>query len=110
MIRRLRERRGDKILFVQKEDGTMSSDKEYQVEDLERIFTGATLSPVFRHNPKYPIKGGIARIAYNDIMDYKFIIRHDKNFNGNSFWSEDADVIAEYKSIEELVDDGWRLD
>ncbi len=88
----------------------MISDKEYQAKNLERIFSDGALSPVLKRNPKYPIEEGVPRIVYSDIMDYKFIIRHDKNFSGNSFWSEDADVIVTYNSIEELVNDGWRLD
>jgi len=88
----------------------MISDKEYQANNLEGIFSGGALSPIFRRNPKFPIEEGVPRIAYKDIMDNKFIIRHDKNFSDNSFWNEDADVIVKYNSIEELVDDGWRLD
>jgi hypothetical protein len=87
----------------------MITDKEYQIENLERIFKDGALSPVFKRNPKYPVDG-ISRIAYDDVMNYKCIIRHDKDFKDNSFWSEDADIIIEYKSIEDLVDDGWRLD
>ena len=88
----------------------MMTDTAYQTTNIERIFNDGALSPVFKHNPKFPIDGGVPRIAYNDVMDYKCIIRHDKAFNDNSFWSEDADIIIEYNSIEELVEDGWRLD
>jgi len=87
----------------------MTTDKEYQIQNLERIFNDGALSPIFKHNPKYPVEG-VARIAYGDVMDYKIVIRNEKDFSGNSFWSENADIIAEYKSIEDLVDDGWRLD
>ena len=88
----------------------MISDKEYQAKNLERIFSNGSLSPVFKQNPKYPIKYGVPRIAYSDIMNYKFMIRHNKNFSENSFWNEDAEVIVSYNSIEELVNEGWRLD
>lgn len=87
----------------------MTSDREYQIKNLEKITNDAALSPIFKRNPKYPVEG-VARISYSDIMDYKFVIRNDKDFSDNSCWSEDADIIVEYKCIEDLVDDGWRLD
>jgi hypothetical protein len=87
----------------------MTTDKEYQIQNLERIFNDGALSPVFKGNPKYPVKG-VSRISYDDVMNYKLIIRHDNDFSSNSFWSEDAEIMVEYKNIEELVDDGWRLD
>lgn len=87
----------------------MITDREYQITNLKRIFNDGTLSPVFKANPKYPV-AGIPRIAYSDVMNYKCIIRHDKDCSFNSFWSEETDIIVEYKSIEDLVDDGWRLD
>ena len=88
----------------------MFNDKEYQIENLERIFNDGALSPVFKWNPKYPVDGE-PRIAYRDVMNYKYILRNCKeSLNFNAFWSEEADIIVEYKSIEELVDDGWRLD
>ena len=90
----------------------MITDKEYQFKNLERIFTDGALSPAFKRNPKYPIGGGVARIAYGDVTDFKYVIRNCKDLSDeyNYFWSEDTDIIAEYKSIEDLVDDGWRLD
>ena len=89
----------------------MITDREYQIENLKRIFNDGALSPAFHPNQKYQVKGrGIIRIAYGDVMDYKYIIRYDKSFSSNSYWNENAEVIAEYESIENLVDDGWRLD
>lgn len=87
----------------------MITDKEYQTINLERIFNDGALSPMFKSNPKYPVEG-VSRIAYSDIMDHKYVIRHDKDSSDNSFWSEDAEILVEYKSIKYLVDDGWRLD
>ena len=90
----------------------MLTDNEYQIKNLEKIFTDGALSPVFKRNPKYPIDDGVARIAYRDVMDFKYVIRNCKDFSDESkyLWSEDADIIVEYKCIEDLVDDGWRLD
>jgi hypothetical protein len=86
-------------------------DREYQIQNLQRIIGGALLSPVFRDNPKHKTDG-VARIAYNDVMSCKYIIRSDNNFpKSGGYWSgKDGAIIAQYDSIEDLVDDGWRLD
>ncbi len=86
-------------------------DREYQIRQLHRIFNMATLSPVLRENEKYTVDG-VPRISYNDVMNFKYIIRCDKGFpKSGMFWSdENAFIVAEYRSIEELVDDGWRVD
>jgi hypothetical protein len=84
---------------------------EYQVKNLQQIFDEARFSPVFRENPKYNIEG-VARIDYDDIMNDRCIIKADKNFpDSGSFWvGKGAEIIAQYKSVQDLVDDGWRLD
>ena len=88
----------------------MIDDKEYQIKNLEEIISKGKLSPVFKRNSKFPMNEGIARIAYSDVMDFKCIIRSDTGISGNAFWSEDAEIIAEYDNLQALVDDGWRLD
>ncbi len=88
----------------------MIDDKECQIKSLEEIFSEGRLSPIFKRNPKYPIKEGVARIAYSDVMDFRYAIRSETGFSGNPFWSEDTEVIAEYDNLQAMVDDGWRLD
>ncbi len=88
----------------------MTDDKERQIKNLEKIFSEGKWSPVFKRNSKFPIKEGIARIAYSDVMDFKYVIRSDTAFSGNAFWSEDTEILAKYDSLQALVDDGWRLD
>jgi hypothetical protein len=85
--------------------------RNLQIHNLKRIFDTASMAPVFKGNPKYTVNG-VARIAYDDIMGEKYIIRCDNSFpESGSFWSdEDATIIAQYNSIAELVEDGWRLD
>lgn len=78
-------------------------------ESGKHFFAHGALSPIFKSNPKYPVDG-VARIAYSDVMHRKYIIRHDEEFSDNSCWSKDAKIIAEYKGINDLVNDGWRLD
>lgn len=88
----------------------MTDDKKYQLKNLEKIFSEGKLSPVFKRNPNFPIKEGVARIAYSDVMDFKYVIRSDTDFSCDPFWSEDTEVIAEYYNLQAMVDDGWRLD
>ena len=87
------------------------TDREYQISELQRTFGAALLSPVFRANTKYEVHG-VPRIGYDDIRAEKCIIRCDGRFpESGQYWSgKDAPVIAQYRSIEELVDDGWRVD
>lgn len=87
----------------------MITDKEYQIKNLEKIFNDACFSPAFHQHEKYPIEG-LPRISYDDVMNYKYIIRNDRDRSGNTCWSKNSDMIVEYQSIEDLVDDGWRLD
>ncbi len=93
------------------ERGLVMNDREYQISQLQRIFSTASLAPVFKKNEKYTVDG-VPRITYDDIMNYRCIIRCDKGFpKSGMFWSdEEAFVVAEYNSITELVDDGWRVD
>lgn len=87
------------------------STRDMNISNLQKIFRDAAFSPVFKPNPKYSLEG-VPRIAYGDVMDYKFIIHCDKNFPESGFmWSDKkAPIISSYSSLEESVDDGWRLD
>jgi hypothetical protein len=88
-------------------------DKEYQKKNLEAIYSAASLAPVFKSNPKHCIgkfAGLTPFISYNDVMEYKFIIRGRPIGEHNSFDAAERDIIAEYDSLESLVNDGWRLD
>jgi len=85
-------------------------DKDYQKKDLEAIYSAASLAPIFKSNAKYCV-GQFAKltpyIAYADIMDYKYIIRATDDYSN---LSESNTIIVEYGSLDELVNDGWRLD
>ena len=87
----------------------MKTDREYQLFNLERIIDGGLGSPVFKPNAKFPVEG-LARIAYSDVMDRKYVIRDTETLDFNSCWDGKTKVVAEYRSMEALVDDGWRLD
>ena len=88
-------------------------DREFQKKNLEAIYNAASLAPVFKHNPKYStgkFNGLTPYISYDDIMNYKFIIRGRPVNEYNPFDAQKREIIAEYNTIEELVNDGWRLD
>ena len=85
-------------------------DKEYQKKNLEAIYSAASLAPVFKTNAKFCVNqfaGLTPYIAYGDVMDYKFVIRATSDYEDKS---ETNPVIVEYGSIDELLNDGWRLD
>lgn len=84
---------------------------EEQISRLGMIFARGEFSPVFKDNPKHPMQG-IPRITYTDTMNYNFIIRccAESVFESGSYWDGPADIVAQYDSIEALVNDGWELD
>jgi hypothetical protein len=85
------------------------SDFEYQKRNLEAIYSAASLAPVFKENTKFCINqfaGLMPYIAYGDVMANKYVIRAGSDYNDKS---ETNSVIVEYDSIDELVNDGWRL-
>lgn len=89
-------------------------DLEYQKYHLERIFSGWLFAPVFKHHPELCInqfEKSVPFISYDDVHDYNYIIRgRPLMAENNHFDSEPREIIAEYKSIDELVNAGWRLD
>ena len=87
----------------------MKTDREYQLCNLERMIDGGLGSPVFKPHPKYPVEAQ-ARISYSDVMNRKYVIRDTETLDFNSCWDGKTKVVAEYRSMEALVDDGWRLD
>jgi hypothetical protein len=88
-------------------------DKEIQKKNLEQIYSAGSHTPVFKNNQKHCI-GNFASltpyISYNDVITNKYIIRGRPIGMYGSFDAEAREVIAEYDSLESLVDDGWRLD
>jgi hypothetical protein len=99
------------ILEVAQDIATPDGEREDTIRYLQEILDGSLRSPVFRENPKYR-RDGVPRLDYNDVMSNKYIIKCDRNSpaSGGYWCDENAAIIAEYSSIEALVDDGWRLD
>ena len=91
---------------------TKMEDYNYQKKLLQRIYSEASLAPVFKENPKYcfnQFADMMPYIAYKDILGNKYIIRGRPSGIFNPYDSEERAIIAEYKSLDELVNDGWRL-
>ena len=83
---------------------------DYNLSNLERIYECALFAPIFRFNERFP-DCKIPFINYNDIMDYKYIMREKDSLNlSNSMDCTEGRVIKEYGSLKELVWDGWTLD
>jgi hypothetical protein len=82
----------------------------YQRKNIEAIFSSASLAPIFKLNAKYCV-GEFAEltpyIAYGDVMNYKFIIRTTDDYNNKP---DSNPILVEYGGLDELVNDGWRLD
>jgi hypothetical protein len=86
---------------------------ENQKRQLQKIYDDALYTPVFRINKNFCIgsfKDMIPYIAYDDIMNHKYIIRGRPANIISSLDNEKRDMIASYMSIGDLVKDGWELD
>ncbi len=89
------------------------NDKDFQKKHIDLIFRDASMAPVFKTHPKYctnQFSGLIPYICYDDVMEMKYIIRGRPLGQANSFDYEKREIIVEYKSVDEMVNDGWRLD
>ena len=85
------------------------SDRDYQIKTILAIYSFAFFSPVFKLNKKYneqKKEGLIPFIAEADLKSEKFVIRGTKDYENKK---ESNTVIAEYASVQDLVDDGWKL-
>jgi|GEM_PF-2968088 len=89
-----------------------TKDKERQLQQLQHIYDAGLMAPKFRRLKKYETEKDVGPpfIRYSDVMARRFIIRRGGKNWMNSFCDEKTDILVEYKSLEELVNDGWRLD
>lgn len=79
---------------------------------LEIIFRDPTFAPIFKQNPKYCVNQFAELtpyISHKDIIKNRVYIRGCPIGSGLSYDSGQRDVIVTYNSIDELVNDGWRL-
>ena len=87
-------------------------DKDFQKKSIESIFRTASFAPLFKPNPKYCLDQFAELtpyISYTDIKNNWIFIRGCPIGVRNSQDSGKREVIIAYTTIEELVEDGWRL-
>ena len=80
---------------------------------LEEIYISPSFAPILQKNPKYCVDQFAEftpYISFKDVLNSKFLIRGCPIGSGNAVDDGNRDVIIEYSSIDELLDDGWRLE
>ncbi len=90
-------------------------DIQREIELLKEVYDDAMYAPLLRWNMKFKIKefdGMTPYICIKDICDYKYVVCAIPDENVTMMLQEFSrrEVIAEYNSIEEMVEDGWQLD
>ena len=89
-------------------------DRKRQKRDLEAIYRDASCSPYFHRNPKWckgKYKNRLPYISYADVKGNEYVIRAaPSGFTPQSYYDGDDPVLVRYGSIDEVVEDGWRLD
>jgi hypothetical protein len=90
----------------------IDKEKVYQAEQLNIIFNGISHAPGFRMHKRFLKKfpNSAAYISFNDVLHNKFIIRARPIGSYELRDSEDREIIAEYESMDHLVNAGWILD
>lgn len=96
-------------------------DIQREIKLLSEVYEEAMYAPLMRWNLKYKtgkFDGMTPYICINDICNYKYVVcaipdeEVDKWLQKSGALQEFSRrvVIKEYNSIEEMVEDGWRLD
>lgn len=90
-------------------------DFEREVRLFKKVYDDALYAPLVRWNPKYEkeeYNGMTPYICIDDIVNYKYVVCAIPDNEVTSKLQEynRRVVIAEYNSIEEMVNDGWILD
>lgn len=86
-----------------------------EIRLFKQVYDDAMYAPLLRWNPKYRTKkfaGMTPYICINDICDYNYVVCAIPDEEVTMMLSERfrRNVIAEYGSVEEMVEDGWILD
>ena len=87
--------------------------KDLQIKTLEEIFRTPSYAPIFKQNPHYCINRFsdlTPYISFKDLLNNKILIRGCPIGRGNFVDLGSREIIVEYDTIEELVNDGWILD
>ncbi len=80
---------------------------------MEAILSAASFAPIFKRNPKYCLNEFAdltPYISYVDLKRNKLMIKGSPI--GSKHYSDTGrrEIIVEYATIDELVNDGWQLD
>lgn len=85
--------------------------RELRIQDFEYCYKNG-VSMFLKKNEKYSYKGD-AIITFNDCIGYKYIVRIYHGPLKRIIMDETDNctgIIAQYPSIEAMVDDGWAVD
>lgn len=90
-------------------------DRDFQINTIKKLYKIMYTRIHFHANSKYPSKkanGSLTTfyIGFDDMLDYKYVIRQCMSDELGGYDDKNDPVIATYQSAEEIVDDGWRLD
>ena len=90
-------------------------DIQREIRLFKEVYEDAMYAPLLRWNPKYQTSqfaGMTPYICIDDICDYKYVVCAIPNKDVTPMLQERfrRNVIAEYDSLEEMVEDGWILD
>ena len=90
----------------------IDKDREFQREHLKIIFDKMKLAPGFRMLRRFEKKysKSTAYISYIDVRAKNYIIRARPIGSYEMFDSEQREIIAEYESLDDLINACWILD
>ena len=89
------------------------NEENSQIKSLEAIISAASFAPIFKPNPKHCINqfaDFTPYISFNDIVNNKLFIRGCPIGSKNFADTGEREIIVEYATIGDLVNDGWQLD
>ena len=85
-----------------------------EIRLFNQVYEDAAYAPLLRRNPKFKkqLEGMTPYICINDICNYKYVVCAipDEEVTMGFQEMNRRNVIREYGSVEEMVEDGWRLD
>ena len=90
-------------------------DIQREIRLFSKVYDDAMYAPLLRWNLKYKTKefdGMTPYICINDICDYQYVVCAIPDDEVTMMLQERfrRKVIAQYQSIQEMVEDGWLLD
>ena len=91
----------------------MIKESDSQKKSLEAIFRAASYAPIFKQNPKYCLNQFAELtpyISYIDLKKNKLMIKGSPVGSKHTSDTGRREVIVEYATIDELLNDGWQLD